>query len=159
MADVHRLRDGDPPIVAMPVDSSTVIEVGDLLFLDTDDVKPASDQADAGTEADNKTTFADNFAGVAMTASASGETADVSVAVPDGRAVFEFAIASGTAEPFTLVSVEADATTAGAAGDQNVESTTTNAEAIGYIAKRYGSATTSVEVILFDIMLSRLSAL
>lgn len=158
MADVMRLRDGDPPVVPMPVDSSTVIEVGDLLWLDTDDVKPASDQADQGTETQNKTVFANNFAGVASDASASGDTDDIGVYIPDGRAVFEFDVASATFEPFALVSVEADATTAGAAGDQNVESTSTNSEAIGFLAKRYGSATTSVEVILFDIMETRLSA-
>lgn len=158
MADVHRLRDGDPPIINFPVDSATVIEVGDLLWHDTDDAKPADDQSDQGTESQNKTTFANNFAGVAMGASASGETDDIAVAIPDGRAVFECAIASGTLEPFELVSVEADASAAGATSNQHVETTTTNAEAIGFVAKRYASATTSVEVILFDIMETRLSA-
>ena len=157
MADVMRFRHADPKgVVRMPVDSSTVIEVGDLLWLDTDDVKPASDQADAGTETQNKTTFANNFAGVAMDSSASGDTADIAVAT---KGVFEFDVASGTFNPFDLVSVEADATTAGATSDQHVESTSTNSEAIGFVAKPYSSATTSVEVELLPIMDVRLSSL
>lgn len=156
MADANRIIDGDPPVVRFPVDSGTVIEVGDLLFLDTDDVKPASDQASKADETTAKQDFADVFAGIATDASADGDTADIPVAVPDGRTVYEFGVASGTFEVFDQVSAEADAN-GDVTADQNVESTTTNAEAIGYIAKRYGSSTTSVHVIFNPIMQTRLS--
>ena len=51
MANTMRWRYGDTNPVMLPVDSATVIEIGDLVYLDTDDAKPASAQADQGTEA------------------------------------------------------------------------------------------------------------
>ena len=41
MADTMRWRYGDTNPVVAPVDSATVIEIGDLVYLDTDDAKPA----------------------------------------------------------------------------------------------------------------------
>jgi hypothetical protein len=46
MADTMRWRYGETNPVLVPVDSRTVIEIGDLVYLDTDDAKPASAQAD-----------------------------------------------------------------------------------------------------------------
>ena len=43
MTNVMRYRYGEENPRLFAVDSSTVIEIGDLLWLDTDDVKPASD--------------------------------------------------------------------------------------------------------------------
>ncbi len=42
MANQMRWRYGETNPVMVPVDSATVIEIGDLLYLDTDDAKPAS---------------------------------------------------------------------------------------------------------------------
>ena len=84
----------------LPVDSATVIEVGDLLYLDTDDAKPASSQADGGTLAVNQETLHDNFAGIAMQASASGDTDSIRVAT---SGVFELDCASATFEVGALV--------------------------------------------------------
>lgn len=156
MADVMRFRHADPKgVIRQPVDSSTTIEVGDLLFLDTDDVKPASDRSSAVDETTAKQNFANNFAGVAMDASASGDTADIAVAT---KGVFEFGLASGaTAEAFDLVSCEAD-TNGDVTADQNIETTSTNSEAIASVRKRYSSNTTSMEVELLSIDMVRLSA-
>ena len=44
-----RWRYGDTYPVVLPVDSATVIEIGDLVYLDTDDAKPAVGQADQGS--------------------------------------------------------------------------------------------------------------
>lgn len=46
------------------VDSATVIEKGDFLFYDTNDVKPASSQADQLSEGDNQGLLASRFAGI-----------------------------------------------------------------------------------------------
>ena len=73
MTDKMRWRYGDTNPVIAAVDSTTVIEIGDLVYLDTDDAKPASSQTDQGTETDNQTLFADNFLGVAMQRSRSGD--------------------------------------------------------------------------------------
>ncbi len=46
MSNIMRWRYGETWPVMLPVDSTTVIEIGDLVYLDTDDAKPASSQAD-----------------------------------------------------------------------------------------------------------------
>jgi hypothetical protein len=69
-----RWRYGDTNPVIAAVDSATVIEIGDLVFQDTDDAKPASAQADQGSEEANQERFADAFLGVAMQRSRSGDT-------------------------------------------------------------------------------------
>ncbi len=46
MADSLRWRYGETNPIVLPVDSATVIEIGDLVYLDTDDVQPASSLAD-----------------------------------------------------------------------------------------------------------------
>ncbi len=51
MADSLRWRYGETNPIVLPVDSATVIEIGDLVFLEIDDVRPASSLADQGTEA------------------------------------------------------------------------------------------------------------
>lgn len=66
-------------LILCPVDSTTVIEVRDMVWLDTDDVKPAADFAwdlDLGS---TQAAFANVFLGVAIEASANGETADILV--------------------------------------------------------------------------------
>src|SRR5688500_8873419 len=100
MADTFRLRHDDTAKITAAVDSATVIEIGDLLYLDTDDLKPASSQADQTGEEANQGLFASKFIGVAMQASDSGDTENIRVAT-DG--VFEFACPSGTWEVGDLV--------------------------------------------------------
>lgn len=43
MSNRLRFRSGQVQLQKLRVDSGTVIEAGDLVYLDTDDVKPASD--------------------------------------------------------------------------------------------------------------------
>lgn len=87
MSDVMRWRYGDTQPVVAPVDSTTVIEIGDLLYWDVDDAKPAALQPDQGTEAANQQLFASKFLGVAMQRSPAGESAPIRVAT---AGVFEF---------------------------------------------------------------------
>ena len=54
MSDKMRWRYGDTNPVVAAVDSATVIEIGDLVWQDTDDAKPASSLADQGTETANQ---------------------------------------------------------------------------------------------------------
>ncbi len=144
MSDKMRWRYGDTNPVVAAVDSDTVIEIGDLLWQDTDDAKPASDITDQGTETANQTALADAFLGVAMQRSRSGDTAPVRVAA---TGVFEFDCPSGTFELGDLVGADENA-----GGDallnQQVDSVAAAAYAIGRIAKRQASAVTSV---LIDI--------
>jgi len=142
MSDKMRWRYGDTNPVVAAVDAATVIEIGDLLWQDTDDAKPASDQADEGSETANQEALAEKFLGVAMQRSRSGDTAPVRVAT---TGVFEFDCPSGTFELGELVG--ADENAAGdALLDQQVAKVTASQYAIARVAKREASAGTSVLV-------------
>ena len=149
MANLLRWRYGETNPVMCPVDSSTVIEIGDLVYLDTDDAKPASAQADAGTEAGNQEAFHDNFLGVAMQQSRDGDTADIRVAT---SGVFEFVCPSGTFELGDLLGVD-EAASGTALEDQKVASVAGENLAVGRCAKRVATASTSVLVDIVSTVL------
>src|SRR5687767_15692273 len=118
MSDTLRWRYGETNPVVLPVDETTVIEIGDLVYLETDDVRPASQQADQLTEEANQGLLASKFAGVAMQRSRDGDTAPIRVAT---SGVFEFACPSGTFEVGALVGAS-EASSGTALEDQQVES-------------------------------------
>jgi hypothetical protein len=142
MTDKMRWRYGDTNPVVAAVDAATVIEIGDLVWQDTDDAKPASSRSDLGSETANQEALADKFLGVAMQRSRSGETAPVRVAT---TGVFEFDCPSGTFELGNLVGADENA-----AGDallnQQVAKVSESRYAIGRVAKRQAAAATSVLV-------------
>ncbi|MCA9040451.1 MAG: hypothetical protein KDA65_08900 [Planctomycetaceae bacterium] len=97
MGNQLRYRSGQVQLIKVRVDSTTVIEAGDLVFLDTDDVKPASDfnwDTDLGT---TQASFAAVFLGVAHQCSANGDTDPISVDVSP-HSVYEFDVAASTYE-------------------------------------------------------------
>ena len=149
MANTMRWRYGDTSPVMLPVDASTVIEIGDLVYLSVDDGRPASAQADQGTEAGNQQLFHDNFAGVAMQASADGDTQAIRVAT---AGVFEFDCPSGTFEVGALVG--ADEQAAGTAlENQKVAGIAGPQLAVGRCAKRVNPAGTRVLVDIVSTVL------
>jgi len=92
-----RFRSGQVHLRKVRVDSGTVIEAGDLVWLDTDDAKPASAFTWTTNLATTQGNFAAKFLGVAHQPSGLGETSPISVDVsPDS--VYEFDVASGTFE-------------------------------------------------------------
>ena len=124
-------------------DGAIAVGLYDLCFHDANDVKPASSQADGGSEPLNKRAFAPKFAGVAaerkVTTDAAG-TLDV-------HTVWEGWVTcpSQTWEVGDLVS--ADENGAGnALLNSQVDKTTNPWEAIGCCIERAASATTSVKV-------------
>jgi hypothetical protein len=97
MSNQLRLRSGQVQLHKLRVDSGTIIEAGDLVFLDTDDVKPASDFAwDTDLET-TQASFAGVFLGVAHQQSADGDTDDVSIDLSP-FSVYEFDVNSATYE-------------------------------------------------------------
>jgi len=142
VANTMRWRYGDTQPVMLPVDATTVVEIGDLIYLETDDARPASSQADQLTEAANQELFHDKFAGVAMQASRNGDTQPIRVAT---AGVFEFDCLSATFEVGKLIGV--DETAAGTAlEDQVVAPVATANLAVGRCAKRVNPAATKVLV-------------
>ena len=132
MTDKMRWRYGDTNPVVAAVDAATVIEIGDLVWQDTDDAKPAASVTNHGSKLLNQKALADAFLGVAMQRSRSGDAAPIRVAT---TGVFEFDCASGTFELGDLVG--ADANTAGTALlNQQVAKVADSLHAVGRIAKR-----------------------
>jgi hypothetical protein len=137
MSDKMRWRYGDTNPVVAAVDAATVIEIGDLLYQDTDDAKPAASQANLGSKTANQEGFARKFLGVAMQRSRSGETAPLRVAT---SGVFEFDCVSAAFELGDLMG--ADANSGGTALlSQQVAKVAQSRYAIGRIARREAAAT------------------
>jgi hypothetical protein len=136
--------------VKSPVDSAQTIEIGDLVFLNTDDIRSASQSTYAGGLATSQEAFVDNFLGVAAQGSDNGDTTDVRV---DTTGVFEFDCASATFEVGDLVGPD-DNATPDALMDQQVIAVTQVARAIGRVAKRVGTAATKVYVQIESTIMS-----
>lgn len=142
MSDKMRWRYGDTNPVVAAVDAATVIEIGDLLFQEVDDARPASAEPDGGEKTTNQELFADKFLGVAMQRSRAGDTSPIRVAT---TGVFEFDCPSNTFELGDLAGVDENA--AGSALlNQQVVKVAASKYAIGRVAKRAAAATTSVLV-------------
>lgn len=97
MTNNLKFRSGQVQLHKLRVDSNTVISAGDLLYLDGNDVKPASEFP---WDTDLETTqaaFADVFIGVSHQSSADGDTDDISVDLSP-LAIYQFEVAPGTYE-------------------------------------------------------------
>ncbi len=152
MSDKMRWRYGDINLVVAAVDAETVIEVGDLLWLDVDDAKPASKLDLSKFSNPGQMQFADKFLGVAMQRSlrplpgstdSDDNTDPVRVAT---TGVFEFDCYSNTFEIGDLIGVDDGGRTL--LLNQQVGSVVNSVDAVARVAKREPSATTSV---LIDI--------
>jgi hypothetical protein len=144
MSDNLRWRYGETNPVMMAVDSATVVEIGDLLYMDTDDAKPASAQADQASETNNQVLFASRFIGVALQKSRAGDTTPIRVAT---TGVFEFDAVSNTFEIGDLIGTHED-TNGTQLKNQEVAKVNSTDLAIGRCVKR---AATSVTKVLFAL--------
>jgi len=142
MANTMRWRYGDTNPVVMPVDSGQVIEIGDLVYLEVDDVRAVSSQSDQGSKAANQETMHDKFLGVAMQASAAWSTTPIRIAT---SGVFEFECSSETFEIGDLIGGHEDGTGTQLL-QQVVEGVATENLAIGRCAKRVPTASDRVLV-------------
>jgi len=84
-------------IVTARVDSATVIAIGDMVYLDTDDVKPASAFTWDTNIATTQAGFAAVFLGIAVDASANGETTPIRVDISPER-IWTMTLVSQTLE-------------------------------------------------------------
>ncbi len=106
MANQMRWRYGDTKPIQLAVDSGTVIEIGDLVFLDADDGKPAADLAYGASLDATQESLHDVFAGVAMQASSAGDTSDIRIAT---NGIFEFDQAQASVQVGDRVGVDDNA--------------------------------------------------
>ena len=134
--------------IRLPVDSAVVVEAGDMMFLNADDARPASSFSYVSGNLDGtQANFAAKFLGVAQEASASGDTDPITI---QKSGVFEFVCASATFEFGDLVGPDDNATPDALLDQQVIGIGENGMGAIGRVAKRYGAATTRVEVELFE---------
>lgn len=128
------------------MDSATVIERSDLVFLDTDDVKPASDFTWDTDLPTTQAAFAAVFLGVAHEQSADGDTDPVSVDLsPD--AVYEFDVPSGTYEVGDVLGPD-EAAGGSALTDQQLEAVASGTLGIARSTEFKAAASTSLRVLL-----------
>ena len=97
MANKVRLRSGRVQLIKVRVDSATVIEVGDMVWLDVDDAKPATSFPWNTNLLTTQGDFAAQFLGIAHEQSKSGDTAPISVDISPSS-VYEFDANSATYE-------------------------------------------------------------
>jgi hypothetical protein len=143
MSDKMRWRYGDTNPVIAAVDANTVIEIGDLVYQEVDDVRPAAMQTDQGTKIANQELFSNKFLGVAMQRSRAGETAPIRVAT---TGVFEFDCPSQAFELGDFVGVDENLSGT-ALMNQQVAKVALAKYAVGRDAKRQAASTT----VLIDI--------
>lgn len=153
MSNTMRWRWGETNPVRAAVDSAREIEIGDLIWLDTDDVKPAEDQSDAGLESLNQAEFSSNFAGVAMQQSRNGDTDDIRVAT---TGVFAFECPSATFEVGDLVGID-EAAGGTKLENQQVVGVSTGDLAIGVVVQREATAVTEVLLAIGATVLGRIA--
>lgn len=146
MANKVRLRSGQVHLAKVRVDSATVIEKSDLVYLDTDDVKPASSFTWNTDLPTTQAAFAAVFLGVAHEQSASGDVDPISVDLsPD--AVYEFDVASGTYEVGDVLSPD-EAAGGSQLTDQQLESVASGTLGIARSTEFKAVTSTTLRVML-----------
>lgn len=97
MANRLRFRSGQVHLHKLRVDAGTVLDAGDMVFLDSDDVKPASDFTWTTDLPSTQSAFAASFLGITHQQSAGGDSDDVSVDLSP-HSVYEFDVSPATYE-------------------------------------------------------------
>jgi len=142
MSNKLRFRSGQVELHKVRVNSDTVIEAGDLVWLDTDDVKPASAFTWTTDLATTQGNFAAVFLGVAHQSSAEGETDDISVDLSP-LSVYEFDVGSATYELGGLLGPNGASS---ALLDQQLATVANGTLAIARAAEYKSAAATSLRV-------------
>jgi hypothetical protein len=138
------------------VDAATTVAIGDLMWHDVDDAKPASHTGLwTGTEAGSAGKLAERFLGVAQAAhnssSANLYVANRTTIEVQTLGVYEYPCTSATFEIGDRVRGKKD-TGGNFFLAQEVEKTTNDSLAIGKVTKRYATATTKVEFQILGVV-------
>ena len=141
MANRLRFRSGQVLLQRIRVDSATEISAGDMVFLDTDDVKPASSFTWSTDLATTQGAFAAAFLGIAHQPSEVGETDPISVDVSP-QAIYEFDVVSAAYEVGALLGPDGSSSLL---VNQRLKAAVA-ASAIARSAEYQGSGTTALRV-------------
>jgi hypothetical protein len=137
-----RFRSGQVQLVKCRVDSGTVIEAGDMVWLDTDDVKPASAFAWTTNLATSQGNFAAKFIGIAHQQSANGDTTPISVDISP-LSVYEMDVPATTYEVGGLLGPDESSSTL---MDQQLETVGSGAAAIARAVEYKATASSTLRV-------------
>jgi hypothetical protein len=144
MTTMNTNRKRNDAMASVAVDDATEFDAGALLFLDTDDAKPASSQADQSTEAANQRLFAKKFLGAAAGGKLATETWKDKVLVDfDPTAEREYSCASETHEVGDLLGVDENGD-GDALEDAKLVKVTDPSLAIAVCVRKDASASTTV---------------
>jgi hypothetical protein len=149
----NRYRWGENNPVKCRVESAHAIEIGDLVYLDSDSVRSAGDLTAASLTLAQQALH-DVFVGVALqrhTAN-SGIVTDFVVAT---SGVFEFPCASATFELGALIGCDDDGSNDPVADQVIAAAGGLTTESIGICAQREGTATTSVFIKIISTIMDR----
>lgn len=152
MVDVMRHRKEFPKPRNYAVASTTIIEVGDLIYWDavTSKVKPMSDLTWKTDLALTQRHSKPVFLGVSGDRSRDGDTTDVQV---DAGGIKEMICAADTFNIGDLIGID-DNAGGTALENQTVVKVTDVELAIGRVSKQYTANTTSIEIELFSTVLN-----
>lgn len=142
MANRLRFRSGQVHLHKLRVNSATVLEAGDLVYLDTDDVKPASDFPWDTDLATTQEAFAASFLGIAHQQSADGDTGDVSVDLSPS-AVYEFDVNPAAYEVGDVLGPDENASSL---MSQQLEAVASGTQGIARAAEYKGSSASLLRV-------------
>lgn len=137
-----RFRSGQVQLHKFRVDEDTIIEAGDLVYLDTGVVKPASEFTWTTDLPTTQGSFAAQFAGIAHEPSPAGEDTDISIDVSP-TSIYEFDVAASTFEVGDLLGPDE---TSGALHGTQLEKVGSSAAAISRAAEYRTSLSNSLRV-------------
>ena len=147
-------------LLEWPVAKAESFSVGDLLFFDasasTPTVRPLADVTWDTDEETTRRNAISQFVGIAQERRSGKEDHDSTIVVPTA-CIYELAMTSGTPKIGTLIGPESDGSSALYSG--TVQIVSDPADAIGYCVKRYTSATTTVEAMVFSVYDSEMRGL
>lgn len=142
MGDEQRHRIEPPKRRYGAVDEDTVIEIGDNVYLDGDDFKPASDFPWDTDEETTQEAIVPDYGGVALSRSREGDTDPIAMA---SGGIVEFDCVSDTYEAGEYVGISENDDSDGLM-NQRVTAVSDGADAIGTVYRSEPSNTTSVLV-------------
>lgn len=108
--NVNRYRYGEEDIIPMPVETATIIEIGDFVIIQSNYLVPMTDLTDAGSAAQNVTAGEAALVGIAQSATKAGKTEDVLVMTGQCVVMLNQYVAAAihVGDPVTLYAADTD---------------------------------------------------
>lgn len=145
------INDGPLLMAQFSFDGSIAVNKYDLLFLDTDDVKPMAEYSVGANEAADQAAIAPIFAGLSGEYREATDEATSTAFSVITDLIVDIDCVSATFEHGDKVTVTRDG--GASVVSAKVKKTSTKEDAIGYVVGRYASATTRVKARLMSRVL------